>query len=334
MAMNMRRRTVAAMVGSYMGKSLLAPTLTFLLMAGSGILASARTDSGDQQALKTAKKSEFATLRDERTVLLSEFQRLQSQRTALQEEITQERKNLDSDKERSSESVLPERSAIDADIDNARKQLDPTEKRLQQEREKPKQNMDEIRRLDSLVASIKSFIQRKTSDLANYPRRVEQQDKLKKQVEEREAKIVNDQRQLTVLDNQLNDKQQRLYEINIDLDSLLNRIEETNSFRREVSLVFAALVGLVICGFFWIALTDVRVRMSIFSHEAGIQFVTLFALVIAIILFGVVEILEGKELSALLGGLSGYILGRGTGAAEGQPRPAEPQPVQSPPAQG
>jgi hypothetical protein len=32
--------------------------------------------------------------------------------------------------------------------------------------------------------------------------------------------------------------------------------------------------------------------------------------VIAIILFGITGILEGKELSALLGGLSGYILGR------------------------
>ena len=33
-------------------------------------------------------------------------------------------------------------------------------------------------------------------------------------------------------------------------------------------------------------------------------------MVIAIILFGIINILEGKELAALLGGLSGYILGR------------------------
>jgi hypothetical protein len=44
--------------------------------------------------------------------------------------------------------------------------------------------------------------------------------------------------------------------------------------------------------------------------EFGIQFVTLFSLIIAIILFGVLKILEGRELAALLGGLSGYILGR------------------------
>ena len=39
---------------------------------------------------------------------------------------------------------------------------------------------------------------------------------------------------------------------------------------------------------------------------------TLFSLVIAIILFGITEILQAKELSALLGGISGYILGRVT----------------------
>lgn len=51
---------------------------------------------------------------------------------------------------------------------------------------------------------------------------------------------------------------------------------------------------------------------QIFAGQAGIQFVTLFSLVIAIILFGIITILEGKELAALLGGLSGYILGRAT----------------------
>jgi hypothetical protein len=41
------------------------------------------------------------------------------------------------------------------------------------------------------------------------------------------------------------------------------------------------------------------------------QFITIFSLVIAIILFGITGILESKELSALLVGLSGFILGRG-----------------------
>jgi hypothetical protein len=56
-------------------------------------------------------------------------------------------------------------------------------------------------------------------------------------------------------------------------------------------------------------LRDDKVRQEIFSGQAGIQFITLLSLVIAIILFGITGILEGKELSALLGGLAGYILG-------------------------
>lgn len=75
-------------------------------------------------------------------------------------------------------------------------------------------------------------------------------------------------------------------------------------------MVFAALVGLVIIGFFAVAFRDEKIRQTIFSGQAGIQFLSLFSLVIAIILFGITGILEGKELAALLGGISGYILGR------------------------
>ncbi len=39
---------------------------------------------------------------------------------------------------------------------------------------------------------------------------------------------------------------------------------------------------------------------EVFSNQQGLQFITLFSLVIAIILFGVLKILEAKELSALL----------------------------------
>jgi hypothetical protein len=77
--------------------------------------------------------------------------------------------------------------------------------------------------------------------------------------------------------------------------------------------------------------------LAIFSGQAGMQFVTLFSLVIAIILFGITSILEAKELAALLGGLSGYILGRVT--AERQPvtapgtapQPASPAPPSTSP---
>lgn len=64
-------------------------------------------------------------------------------------------------------------------------------------------------------------------------------------------------------------------------------------------------------------------RREIFRGQAGIQFITLFSVVIAIILFGILGILEGKELAALLGGLSGYILGRVT-TPSATPEPKTP----------
>jgi uncharacterized protein YjdB len=81
-------------------------------------------------------------------------------------------------------------------------------------------------------------------------------------------------------------------------------------FKRTMSMIFSVLIGLVIAGFFTMAWIDPAVRRAIFSGQTGLQFVTLFSIVIAIILFGITGILEGKELAALLGGLSGYILGR------------------------
>ena len=119
--------------------------------------------------------------------------------------------------------------------------------------------------------------------------------------------------------------------LNDDKDQLLC-IQETipqltspdQQFKGYMSGAFAALIAIVIGGFFLLASRDEVMRRAIFSGETGIQFLTLFSLVIAIILFGIINILEGKELAALLGGLSGYILGRTTqrgGAAPAAPGP-------------
>lgn len=81
-------------------------------------------------------------------------------------------------------------------------------------------------------------------------------------------------------------------------------------FKIFISVSFAVLILAVIAGFYYLSAKDEKVRQAIFSGQEGIQFLTLFSLVIAIILFGVTGILQDKELAALLGGLSGYILGR------------------------
>jgi hypothetical protein len=127
----------------------------------------------------------------------------------------------------------------------------------------------------------------------------------------------------------------QLSEADEKIASLFGQNDASNKFKTTMSAVFAGLVALVIIGFFYIAVRDESVRRAIFSNESGIQFITLFALVIAIILFGIVEILEGKELAALLGGLSGYILGRGTarlGGAESNPNTAQPASATATPA--
>lgn len=93
-----------------------------------------------------------------------------------------------------------------------------------------------------------------------------------------------------------------------------------NKFKLNITVAFSGLVLIVIVGFFVVSWRDEEVRRSIFSSQSGIQFLTLFSLVIAIILFGILDILEGKELAALLGGLSGYILGR----VSGSDRPTKP----------
>lgn len=112
----------------------------------------------------------------------------------------------------------------------------------------------------------------------------------------------------------LAEKEKQLAAGKRELECLQERIRTLltpeQDFKLTMSKYFAGLVGLVILGFFVMAGLDVSVRRAIFSGATGIQFLTLFSIVIAIILFGITGILGDKELAALLGGLSGFILGR------------------------
>jgi hypothetical protein len=105
--------------------------------------------------------------------------------------------------------------------------------------------------------------------------------------------------------------------VEIGMSQLIDIEKPRQDFKKTMSITFAVLVGLVIVGFFVVATADEVVRREIFGAQSGIQFLTLFSLVIAIILFGITGVLEGKELAALLGGLSGYILGRVTASRSG-----------------
>lgn len=111
--------------------------------------------------------------------------------------------------------------------------------------------------------------------------------------------------------------QKRLSELEARIGAALDVEKPRQVFKTDLSIAFSLLIGAVILGFYWMAWKDSKVRASIFSGDAGLQFITLFSLVIAIILFGLTEVLGGRELAALLGGISGYILGRSSTHAKG-----------------
>ncbi|WP_089721330.1 hypothetical protein [Candidatus Entotheonella palauensis] len=146
----------------------------------------------------------------------------------------------------------------------------------------------------------------------------------KDRIEERVKEIKNDKEDLRKEIKQSRDDLSRLLEYQVIVEDMINRVlipeTQENDFKFNISVSFTLLVGLVIIGFFVMALIDEGVRHTIFSSESGIQFLTLFSLVIAIILFGITGILEAKELAALLGGISGYILGRATTTSGELPR--------------
>ena len=143
-------------------------------------------------------------------------------------------------------------------------------------------------------------------------------DRLKDEREERQS-----------TEKDLRGKGKELDELEAEIGAFLTPEILFQKFKSDMSTTFAYLVAAVVVGFFFVAFWDKKVRRAIFGGTEGIQFVTLFSIVIAIILFGITGILEGKELAALLGGLSGYILGRGTGASPAPTPPPPPPPPQA-----
>ena len=78
-------------------------------------------------------------------------------------------------------------------------------------------------------------------------------------------------------------------------------------------MYFTILIAILLIVFFVIVYkrSDSTLSKDLLSGN-GLQFVTLFVLIIAIILFGILSILQSSELAAILSGISGYILGKGT----------------------
>lgn len=142
---------------------------------------------------------------------------------------------------------------------------------------------------------------------------------------EQRIKDINDKQQRLAVNkedqrkkrDELESRQARLVELEDRIGVALSTATNQYIYRTVVSLIFAAIVAFLVLQFFRLVQQNEEVKKSIFAGDAGIQFLTLFSIVIAVILFGILEILGANELSALLGGLSGYILGKSS------PKPAQ-----------
>ena len=117
--------------------------------------------------------------------------------------------------------------------------------------------------------------------------------------------------------------------INRTINDRMETDKATRDFRRVVSITFSVLIGIIIIGFFVVILLSksAAVYSNLLGRE-GLQFITLFSIIIAIVLFGVLDILEGKELAAIISGISGFILGKydsGKDTRPSQPNATEQQ---------
>jgi hypothetical protein len=139
---------------------------------------------------------------------------------------------------------------------------------------------------------------------------------------------------LSQLDKNIANVQQDIYSCRSQIDSALAPEYKQQRFRQNISLYFTILIGILLFIFFFIVYrrSDKGLSRELLSGN-GLQFVTLFVLIIAIILFGILNILQGSELAAILSGISGYILGKGTKANTEENTTPPPNVVVVPPAQ-
>jgi len=280
----------------------------------------------------------FRALRRERQGLIKQVDEVKTQLSSLRDGLGRKEQSLQRLREQldgseiagAVDSVSP---SLRADRDNLAVEVSALKASLEklsgQEREKGDQ---QLRQLSSRLDTLTGFINRREEDDKRRSQQIgDRRKKLEDQIRNLSDTIANDQKLAQTSVQEINDHLIRQSAIEDDLNDVLKIETQRNDFKTTIALFFAGLVALVIGGFFVLSYRDDVVRRAIFSSESGIQFLTLFSVVIAIILFGIIGILESKELAALLGGLSGYILGRVTSAPSNQQAPsAAPPPAPAP----
>jgi hypothetical protein len=209
-------------------------------------------------------------------------------------------------------SKLPPKNSLQTQLDSENITLHAEQDAVQQA--KGKATPSEISTLIEKMNQSQERVNDLSNLVATYDDEVETQKKLD---DDRKNQFDKQRQAISDLAKQQEDasrEQVDLQETLGGIDDMVNQLFISNDaeqgFKLSMSRTFAILVGVVIVGFFLVAISNEEIKKTIFSNEAGIQFITLFAIVIAVILFGIIGVLQDKELSALLGGLSGYILGK------------------------
>ena len=90
-------------------------------------------------------------------------------------------------------------------------------------------------------------------------------------------------------------------------------VEKGNQeYKKTISLYYAIIIfALILISFYFLFRKSSAEIGNDFLNGNGLQFIALFAIIISTILFGILGILEGKELAAILSGIAGFILGKG-----------------------
>ncbi len=283
----------------------LIPTAFLAALVCGSSLAYAQ-ETGLPAALRIEQTEKFSALGKIRSDILraipkarDDLATLESRKTTLENDESNlfwEKENLELsdysiDKENAAQSKEPieaELQRIDAQLEEAQSQAPPNEVLIEQLSDKRFGAQNELSDINRRLLELDVRDRRDKEKLSRIERRLIGIDADKGEVQD-------------AIDLQ-NAEIARLLQQQFEVEDKINRklIPQTQEqdFKTLIAVVFACLVGIVILGFFYIARLDETVRQAIFSGESGIQFITLFSLVIAIILFGITGILEDKELAA------------------------------------
>lgn len=269
--------------------------------------------------LPGAPAEKFEYLRRHRKITLDALGEVSAKKTnlatLLNVQETTKKAFEEEDKEQQERSTFPSKERLKDDLVRFEQKAKETKKTLETAKaKKPSPPSQEIRQLEFDLSHLEREAKRILEALDNYDQRLKDEEKKKQEFvakfKQATEAVSRTSEQIEKASQDQLSYQRLLGEIDDMVNQLFIASDATNSFKLKMSLAFSILVGVVIVGFFIIAWSNEEIKKTIFSNESGIQFITMFAIVIAVILFGIIGVLESKELSALLGGLSGYILGK------------------------